>query len=154
MSRPRTFADRLDWLLGVIPRAPGAEVRFSADDVVAVLAKVRMIRYGGRSRIDHLRAAREWLDAMRAGTANATTAYSRRFIAALEDVFRLPRGYFRDEELNRTVDERIVFANEAAAGGVRVVGPCRVRASDLPPEDLHGLHAQLVDALSGRRPDP
>lgn len=137
------FAARLDWLLSTVARTPGREARYSTAALLIALARVSP---GG----DPARQASQWLSDMRAGRAEHTDLRSRRYIAALEDVFRLPAGYFLDEQIRAATDARIVFA--ASAAQVRVIGPCRRLASELTIEDLHRIHVRVVEVLNRHRP--
>src|SRR5581483_1068864 len=122
---------------------PGADSRFSTESLIAVLARVSPgSDPGGR--------ARRWLADMKAARTEITDLESRRYIAALEDVFRLPPGYFRDELVQREVDTRIAFVS--ANAGVRVIGPCRRSATAMRVEELHRIHVQIVEVLKRRRP--
>ena len=141
------FADRLDWLLATVPRVPGSSERFSTEDLIATLAPVAP---GAGASADSARMARRWLAEMR--TAGATVGSdwaSNRFVAALEDLLRLPIGYFRSAEVAAAADARIAFA--AASGEVRLIGPCRVLRSEIPTEQLHALHREITTALQRRR---
>lgn len=140
------FAQRLDWLLRSVPRQPGTVERFVHEDLLSALA-------GRAHRATRLAAradARAWLVAMRDERTDAEAPRSRRYLAILEDLFRLPAGYFRDETIRSATDERILFALEAAERGVTVIGPCRVRGSLLSVEDLHSLHRRARDELDRR----
>lgn len=140
------FADQLEWLLVSIPRQPGSHERFELEDLVSALAGEgpRGTRWAARA------GARAWLMAMRAGQATGSTPLATHYLAILEDLFRLPAGYFHDEPTRRATDERIAFAWEAAEKGVTVIGPCRVRTSLLGLEALHSLHQQASDELDRR----
>jgi len=140
------FRDRLDWLLRSVPRQPGSTERYDLDDLLGVLAMPGAFDTRTTTRGD----ARSWLVAMRDGRADATEPRSRRYLAILEDLFRLPTGYFHDENTQRATDERILFAQDAAERGVTVIGPCRVRGSVLGIEGLHALHRQARDQLDRR----
>lgn len=147
-----TFAERLGWLLTAVPREAGSEARFSHDDVVAVLAVA--VPEGGTSRISPVTAASRWLsqalaEAPRLGTRGSELG--RRYVAALEDLFRLPPGYFEDGDLAAQVDARIEFVNSPGAQGVRVNGPCRVFASEMTAAEIHQVHFRLEQVLTRGR---
>lgn len=145
MTRPGNqagFAERLAWLQSSIAVSPGTDSRFSTDSLVAVLTHVSP---GPDPKIQ----ARQWLADVMAGRTELANLESRRYIAALEDLFRLPPGYFRDEHVQRATDDRIEFA--AANATIRVIGPCRRPASELTVEELHRIHLQLAEVLKRRR---
>jgi hypothetical protein len=154
MSAPNessSFAERLDWLLATVPRVPGTAPRFSIDEVVAVLSWA--VPLGRRATRASAHAARAWLEAVRAGHSGIPDdRASGRYVAALEDLFRLPLGYFWDVRLAAAADARIVFAREATANGIRLIGPCRVMASEMSARQLHDLHLEVAAALERRRP--
>jgi hypothetical protein len=146
MTRPDEgsgFATRLDWLLNNVARTPGTEARYSTENLVEALTHVS-------SGADPARQASQWLSAMKAQRADPTDLRSRRYIAVLEDVFRLPPGYFLDAQVRAATDDRIFFA--ASVVTVRVIGPCRMLASELPVEDLHRIHARVAEVLNRHRP--
>jgi hypothetical protein len=137
------FAERLDWLQSSIDCSPGTDSRFSTESLIAVLACVS-------PGSDPLGRAGQWLADMKSGRTEITDLESRRYIAALEDLFRLPPGYFRDELIQREVDARIAFV--AANASVRVIGPCRRSATAMTVGELHRIHVQIVEVLKRRRP--
>jgi hypothetical protein len=142
MSSPREhagFAERLDWLQSSIACSPGTNSRFSTEALIVVLARVSPAP-------DPMGRARQWLADMKAERTEITDLESRRYIAALEDVFRLPPGYFLDEQSRAATDDRIAFA--ASAAPVRVIGPCRRLVSELTIEDLHRIHVRVVEVLN------
>jgi len=146
------FAERLAWLLKEVPREAGSQSRFSVDDVVAVLAVA--VPEGGTSEATPMMAAREWLSQARAATPSEDLRGAKigaRYIAALEDLFRLPAGYFENDDLAAQVDSRIAFVNSAAAGGMRLHGPCRVSASELTSEEIVQVHSELERVLTRGR---
>jgi hypothetical protein len=148
VTRPRPsdrFAERLDWLLRSVPRRPGAPERFDPEDLVDALAGPA----GGAGLVARA-DARAWLAAMREKDADVDAPLSRRYLAIVEDMFRLPVGYFRDEAVRRAADDRILFARDAAERRVRVIGPCRVRGAEWSVEELHSLHRQARDQLERR----
>ena len=148
MSSPRqngSFGERLDWLLRSIPRRPGAPERFDPEDLVNALAGP-----AGGARLVARADARAWLAAMREEDADVDAPHSRRYLAIVEDMFRLPVGYFRDEAVHQAADERILFARDAAERRVRVIGPCRVRGAEWTVEELHSLHRHARDQLERR----
>lgn len=154
MSSPedgRSFAEGLAWLLEMVPVVPGREARFSTDDLVRVLS--RAVPDDTDAAGHSSRAARDWLDAIRAENAPVPPLDSRsqRYVAALESLFRLPPGYFRDASIARVVDERIVFAHGGAGSGMRFIGPCRTMASEWSPTDLHRLHVLVAERLGRGR---
>ena len=151
MSTPEatsSFAERLDWLLATVPSSPGGNRRFTSDDLISVLARVAP---GGHPPRGATEMARRWLADMRthAGAIPRDWA-SGRFVAALEDVFRLPLGYFRDADIAVATDSRIIFVASAQARGVRVIGPCRVAHSELSTTQLHDLHTRAEAELRRR----
>jgi hypothetical protein len=72
-------------------------------------------------------------------------------MVALEELFRLPLGYFRDPGVATRVDARIQFANDATASGLRVLGPCRVMDAEMTADQLHALHREVAEALDRRQ---
>ena len=136
------FAERLDWLQSNVACSPGSDSRFSTDSLIAVLACVSP----GADPASH---AHQWLADMRADRTEVSDPESRRYIAALEDLFRLPPGYFRDELVQRSTNERIAIA--AANTNVRLIGPCRRLATELTVEELHRIHLQIMEVLKRRR---
>lgn len=148
MTRPRQsdrFGERLDWLLRSIPRRPGATGAFDPEDLVDALAGAT----GGTSLVARA-DARAWIAAMREQDADVDAPHSRRYLAIVEDTFRLPADYFRDEAVRRAADDRILLARDAAERRVRVIGPCRVRGVEWSVEELHSLHRQARDQLERR----
>ncbi len=148
MTRPRQsdrFGERLDWLLRSIPRRPGAPERFDPEDLVDALAGP-----AGGARLVARADARAWLAAMRGEDADVDAPHSRRYLAIVEDMFRLPVGYFRDKAVRRAADDRILFARDAAERRVKVIGPCRMRGAEWGVEELHSLHRQVRDQLERR----
>ncbi len=145
-----SFSERLDWLLETIPRVPGGGRRFSAEDLVGVLARVEPVRR--RTIAEALEDARAWMDSARGTGSIPNHRASGRYVAAMEHLFRLPLGYFRDAQLAARTDTRIQFASAAAMSGLRVLGPCRVMASEITAEQLHTLYREVDAALDRRRP--
>jgi hypothetical protein len=143
-----SLSERLDWLLATVPCAPGKTQRLSADDLVTVLARVAP---GTRAPGEATRMARRWIAELRhAGARIGNDWASERFMAALEDIFRLPLGYFRDTDVAAAADARIAFAAEAQAAGLRIVGPCRTTDWEMSVEQLHSLHVQAMTAIRRR----
>ena len=140
------FAAQLDWLLRSIPRYPGSSARFELEDLVSVLSAAGQ----GGSRPAARSRARSWLRTAGLEGVMDATPVSQRYVAILEDLFRLPEGYFRDESIRQATNERITFALDAAARGVTVIGPCRVRTSMTDIAALHSLHVRARQALDRR----
>lgn len=142
----RGFAEKLDALLAAVPRkasSPGE--RFTAADVIKVLASVDV----DATEADAIRAAEEWLAAMRSGTGSER---DRHYLRALAALFRVPLDYFDDDVVAAQVDARIAFAVGAASRGIRFIGPCRAASMDVEP--LHDLHVLLVDVLDRHASQP
>lgn len=152
MSAPTprsTFAQRLDWLLTVVPAQPAAGDRtFTIEDLVVRLARVAL---SGGSPDQSTGQARQWLANARAeGVRSPADWASARFLAALEDAFRLPLGYFTDSGLATSTDQRIRFAIEARTAGLQFTGPCRVSRAEVPTEQIHVLHVAVAAELRRR----
>lgn len=152
MSTPTprsTFAERLDWLLTVIPAQPAAgDHTFTVEDLVVRLARVAP---NGGSPGQPTGQARRWLATARAeGLRSHGDWASARFLAALEDAFRLPLGYFTDSEIATSTDQRIRFALEARVAGFHSTGPCRVSRAQVPTERIHVLHVAAAAELRRR----
>jgi hypothetical protein len=114
------------------------------DDVLAALTKAAP----GSATATPVQQARGWVAAMRhAETGTSGRAASGRFITALEELFRLPMGYFRDPAVATATDARIMFASNEANTRARVIGPCRVLRSEIPAEQLHALQVEVIAAL-------
>lgn len=144
-----TFAERLRWLLREVPREAGSETRFSDDDVVAVLAVA--VPEGATPGESPVAAARRWLSRARlepSEPGGVMGLLGRRYVAALEDLLRLPPGYFEGGDIAAQVDARIEFVNSPGARGMRVHGPCRVSPSEMTAAERHQVHVQLERVLT------
>ena len=143
-----TFAERIGWLMREVPREAGSDSRFTTDDVVAVLAVA--VPEGGSPGASPMTAAGEWLAQALADNPPAIggSRLGRRYVAALEDLFRLPLGYFSDGDLAAEVDARISFVNSPGARGVRVLGPCRVSAAEMTAAEIQQVHIRLQQSLT------
>jgi hypothetical protein len=142
----RSFTDQFAWLLATVARDPGTTSRFSAEDVLHALAAATPDHAPSASTADTERGAvaRRWLEAMHAGATDATRPESAPFIAVLEHLLRLPTGYFLDEQLRHSTDQRIEFASVAAARGVRISGPCRGFSPEIHPIDVLRHNSELL----------
>jgi hypothetical protein len=143
------FAERFEWLLTMIRRAPGAATRFSVEDILAELAIAVPVHAQLRRKAASRDAASRWLGAMRDGSIDVTDVQSRRYLAVLERVLRLPQGYFVDEGRRHVVDDSIVLAAVAADHGTRMIGPCR---SAFTEDERLTLQAQMLRIALGRSP--
>jgi hypothetical protein len=142
----RRFTDQFAWLLATVARDPGTTSRFSTEDVLRALAVAAANLAPSTSATDTegVAEARRWLEAMHAGATDATRAESTTFIAVLEHLLRLPTGYFLDEQLRHSTDQRIEFASVAAARGVRISGPCRGFSPEIHPIDVLRRNSELL----------
>lgn len=143
------FAERLSWLLTVIPAQPAAGDRtFTVKDLVVRLARVAP---SGGSAAESMGEAARWLATARTEGLRAHVDWtSARFLAALEETFRLPIGYFTDSEVAASTDQRIKFALEARSAGLQATGPCRISRAEVPTEQIHVLHVTAAAELRRR----
>jgi hypothetical protein len=144
----RSFTDQFAWLLARVARDPGATSRFSTEDVLHALAAAPDLA-SPTSTADAEGVARRWLEAMHGGSTDAARPESAPFIAVLEHLLRLPTGYFLDEQLRDSTDQRIEFASVAAARGVRMYGPCRGFGPDGHPIDVLRRNSELLGIVLG-----
>lgn len=145
-----SFADRLAWLLAVVPRHPDRPAEhFEMNELETALTATD--DRAGRS-LDGTRGnpGRDWLHAAREGAIDLADDRHRPYLNALEDTLRLPRGYFLDDALATTTDELITLAAELRAGGTTIIGPCRTAGAGAQVDDVRRLTALLRDTYRNR----
>jgi hypothetical protein len=146
-----SFADRLAWLLAVVPRHPDRPAEhFEMNELETALTATD--ERAGRS-LEGTRgnSGRDWLHAAREGAVDLADDRHRPYLNALEDTLRLPRGYFLDDALATTTDELIALAAELRAGlrrsdqnsGGRAEGLAVVGSGRYVNPTGHGDHALL-----------
>lgn len=145
------LAERLDWLRETVPVSAGSAARYTQDDMLSALTVAFVA--GSRSKMRSDEAAKAWLERIRTENPQMAPAdaQSERCLAILSLLFRLPPGYFYDAGTARETDERISFAAELMARGVRVIGPCRAPDWRMSVAELHSLYSLVAEALTRRR---
>ena len=139
----QSFNERLDWLLAVVPREPGRFAgRFEIVDVETALND--SVTADGGQRL----GGGDWLRAVREDRVDVSDESCTPYLNALENLLRLPRGYFRDETLAGSTDQLIKMTAELP--GTTVIGPCRSTPTASEVDDLLRLTELLRDTYRSR----
>jgi hypothetical protein len=121
MSRPgegASVTECANWLLSTVRSPAGSAARLSMDDLLAALSVAEDNASHGRPTrsAQPLASGRQWLDSVGALPVEVVAARpeARPYLAALEQLFRLPAGDFANSELRRDTDECVALAGIAA----------------------------------------